>query len=492
MNTVGMGEFLAAMRKSMGYTQQEVADRLLVSNKTVSSWERGASCPDIGMLPALAELYGVTCDEIIAGERKRGEDGEEDSADKAPGGGKRYRRNLDYMISRAKGREGAALCVSYSLLAAAVITEAIFAFVCCESRVGFLLALIFIVAAVMTNVGFSYFTSLQLSRECLSDINEEDIYPLRRELYIKDAHLRIAAITLTAFLLPHLFVEAHSGLHLGVSVVLGLLPALLVYSIGSCVLTRSMGRQDFIPEGEREYCRHMLPKKIIAVTGAFVFAVGVFLTVFTTFSVGMSTDEESSGAVVFFDSAEEFISFAKSCALDGEFECERTSGVSDEVGVICSDTDFENYGDQFFEVTGAYETYTYICGEDGDSERFASLAAEYGAEPEGRDDGTYAVTLSFARASYSDNTVDGVQDERFLLKNPAFFGRSTVTAENGDVGSIMLSYTYSQDADTTETEDLVTWKVAVVSVLAILAVGLAADAVLYYRVRRGARARFGV
>lgn len=94
MNTVGMGEFLAAMRKSKGYTQQEVADRLLVSNKTVSSWERGASCPDIGMLPALAELYGVTCDEIIAGERKRGEDGEEDSADKAPGGGKRYRRNL--------------------------------------------------------------------------------------------------------------------------------------------------------------------------------------------------------------------------------------------------------------------------------------------------------------------------------------------------------------------------------------------------------------
>lgn len=65
----GMGEFLAVLRKSKGYTQQEVAAQLGVSNKTVSSWETGASCPDISMLPVLAELYGVTCDEIIRGRR---------------------------------------------------------------------------------------------------------------------------------------------------------------------------------------------------------------------------------------------------------------------------------------------------------------------------------------------------------------------------------------------------------------------------------------
>ena len=42
-----IGEFLFILRKSKGMTQQEVADRLGVSNKTVSSWETGASCPDI-------------------------------------------------------------------------------------------------------------------------------------------------------------------------------------------------------------------------------------------------------------------------------------------------------------------------------------------------------------------------------------------------------------------------------------------------------------
>ena len=48
---------------------EEVAEKLGVSNKTVSSWETGASCPDISMLPILAELYEVTCDEIVKGKR---------------------------------------------------------------------------------------------------------------------------------------------------------------------------------------------------------------------------------------------------------------------------------------------------------------------------------------------------------------------------------------------------------------------------------------
>lgn len=54
MSNHEMGEFLAALRKSKGYTQLEAANLLGVSNKTVSSWETGASCPDISMLPALA------------------------------------------------------------------------------------------------------------------------------------------------------------------------------------------------------------------------------------------------------------------------------------------------------------------------------------------------------------------------------------------------------------------------------------------------------
>ncbi len=50
-------------------TQQEVAQSLGITDKTVSKWETGNGYPDITMIPALAELFGVTTDEILRGER---------------------------------------------------------------------------------------------------------------------------------------------------------------------------------------------------------------------------------------------------------------------------------------------------------------------------------------------------------------------------------------------------------------------------------------
>ena len=67
-----IGEFLATQRKAKGYTQQQVADMIGVSNRTLSSWEQGRSYPDIMALPALAEIFGVTVDEILSGERAEG------------------------------------------------------------------------------------------------------------------------------------------------------------------------------------------------------------------------------------------------------------------------------------------------------------------------------------------------------------------------------------------------------------------------------------
>lgn len=50
-------------------TQQEVAQSLGITDKTVSKWETGNGYPDITMIPALAELFGVTTDELLRGER---------------------------------------------------------------------------------------------------------------------------------------------------------------------------------------------------------------------------------------------------------------------------------------------------------------------------------------------------------------------------------------------------------------------------------------
>lgn len=64
-----MGSFMAALRKANGLTQQQVADKLNVSNKTISKWECNEGCPEISMLPVIAELYSVSADELLRGER---------------------------------------------------------------------------------------------------------------------------------------------------------------------------------------------------------------------------------------------------------------------------------------------------------------------------------------------------------------------------------------------------------------------------------------
>ena len=60
---------IARLRRKMGLTQTELADRLYVSNKTVSKWERGAGYPETPQLLRLADLFGVSLDTLIRGEK---------------------------------------------------------------------------------------------------------------------------------------------------------------------------------------------------------------------------------------------------------------------------------------------------------------------------------------------------------------------------------------------------------------------------------------
>lgn len=69
-----MGSFMSALRKANGLTQQQVADILNVSNKTVSKWECDDGYPEITLLPAIAELYSVTVDELLRGEKVVGDE----------------------------------------------------------------------------------------------------------------------------------------------------------------------------------------------------------------------------------------------------------------------------------------------------------------------------------------------------------------------------------------------------------------------------------
>ena len=70
MDQKKIGNFLRELRKNMGFTQEQAAEKLGISSRTISRWETGAYMPDISMLIDIAELYDVDIREIIDGERK--------------------------------------------------------------------------------------------------------------------------------------------------------------------------------------------------------------------------------------------------------------------------------------------------------------------------------------------------------------------------------------------------------------------------------------
>lgn len=63
------GEFLAQQRKAKGYTQKELAEKLYVSDKAVSKWERALSMPDISLLMPLAKILDVSVTELLEGRK---------------------------------------------------------------------------------------------------------------------------------------------------------------------------------------------------------------------------------------------------------------------------------------------------------------------------------------------------------------------------------------------------------------------------------------
>ena len=63
-----IGQYIASKRKEQGLTQVELAEKLGMSNKSVSKWERGVCLPDVSIYTELCDILGISLNEFIAGE----------------------------------------------------------------------------------------------------------------------------------------------------------------------------------------------------------------------------------------------------------------------------------------------------------------------------------------------------------------------------------------------------------------------------------------
>lgn len=74
MNQEKIGKFIARLRKEKNMTQQDLADKLGVTDRAVSNWENGRRLPDYSLLSNLCELLSISINELFAGQKISNED----------------------------------------------------------------------------------------------------------------------------------------------------------------------------------------------------------------------------------------------------------------------------------------------------------------------------------------------------------------------------------------------------------------------------------
>ena len=194
MDRKSIGSFIAALRKAKGMTQKDLAMLLHVSDKTVSRWETGDGTPDLALIPVLAEIFGVTCDELLRGERRP----ESDAAETTPLGEKRKQ----WLMNRALTRLNVSIIITIGITLVGLILGELLSLLAHKPHVSGLtcicvsvIALIYQIAALVKAVSVTFETEL-----------DKAIAGFRKSAVIR-AEL---AMALPAALIP---VSAFDGLH---------------------------------------------------------------------------------------------------------------------------------------------------------------------------------------------------------------------------------------------------------------------------------------
>ena len=248
MTRNSMGQFMAALRKANGMTQQEVADRLCVSNKAVSRWERDECAPDISLIPAIAEMYGVTCDELLRGERiSRDAETREEKDGVAEKGrtDKKAERQRKALIGRALSGFKTMVLISIALSVVGLIFMFGISYGFWRPVVGFAVLLLFeAAAAVLLLIAVNKLKEIKAGNELFEDLDAETAEHFDRSFGGFTFHGFFITFSAVVLPLPLLFYE-HRYIIVGVLEFREYLPY-LVFEVLLLVLLYLSVREPFI------------------------------------------------------------------------------------------------------------------------------------------------------------------------------------------------------------------------------------------------------
>lgn len=304
-----IGGFISALRKANGMTQRDLAERLNVSDKTVSQWERDEGSPDLSVIPVIAEIFHVTCDELLRGERKSPTERSEMPADNETSlkGEKQRERLLKSTLSQYQNMTYISMGVSAAGMIVALMCNLAFL----KAVLGFLFGAIFFAASIVCQAIFMNKAFLSVED---AGIDEASLSGYKRKV-IGFAEKSIGlTVFFIGFTFPLILVEAYMGLGPDSLLIWGAIGAsvfLTVYAIILYYLNGSLLKKGIytLPDRELQIHHHnrRLKKKCSIVLAILLIAT-LLLHVFGGKMLWSAYNLSSSYGIT-FDDYESFVEY---------------------------------------------------------------------------------------------------------------------------------------------------------------------------------------
>lgn len=271
-----MGSFIAALRRANGMTQKELAERLNVSDKSVSRWECDEGYPDLSLIPVIAEIFSVTSDELLKGERKTEERSDAQFSEKG-------KKEKERVKAEAKRRFRSSSIISMGLSLLALVVAAAINLGLVRAYIAFFSSLSILLLSVVLE---TIFLSSYISRNKDEDNGGTVDFGVLRT---GEVSFSIVAAVL-GFLLPLVVLvsDANFGLTGGSWILYGSLfsAAFLALSlIAIHIINGTLVKKDKVyltPEKKERYCRLHRLKSISILSFAVILAITILLHVALT------------------------------------------------------------------------------------------------------------------------------------------------------------------------------------------------------------------
>ena len=370
-----IGKFISVLRKANGMTQRELGDKLFVSDKTVSRWERDECTPELSLIPSIAEIFGITTDELLRGERSNSD--RETTSDNGTSRQKaKSDKQFKLMLHSRKKRFTNLSFISIGLCLVGLIAAMICNLGFSKGMLGFCLASVFFVAATICQICFTVSFRFLIDEEEAE--HAEETKKANTDMVFSSVKIFFGILLIFAFCLPTALLppDSYYGLIIESWLLFGTLFAAVAFLLAFCVykifVFKALIRKEIVWLDEQAVSKANADGKLlgkICIVFVAVLAIILLATYIITSSVSESTFIERER----FDDPDKFIEYMQS-EYDAWYE-EAYSNLPPDPDAEGMKPTYEPHkkwseidGKRYYFCEHLYESITILQHENGDWE----------------------------------------------------------------------------------------------------------------------------